>query len=246
MNNKVAFPKPRLTDYPALRFNAGLMLGIISVLYFPVPKQTDDSSSGKAGIAWAWSILIFLMLLCILSCPPLLTGFLRHKLPPSFVSSHRPALKEWLDYSRIVLEITFAVTVSGSVFGEFVRLNVRNRLSSFYTDQVATFNKRVERQKLNLYFATLEYFAVLCRLRRSHGNWHLLFHRLRRAVNFYFVLLSKTLSASQTLLVRFVWFGIWFSVGRFPAGLFGFASFILFTLITCDKILKLYVDIVGS
>jgi hypothetical protein len=246
MNNKVGSLKPRLTDEPLLRLSAGLMLGIISALYFSVPKQKDDSHAGQAGVAWSWGILIFLSLLCILAFPPFLTGFLRHKLPPSFVSSHRPALKEWLDYSRIVLEISFAVTVSGSVFGEFIRLNVRNGLSSFYTDQVKAFNERVERQKLNLRLATLEYVAGLCRLGRTHASWRLFFRRLGRQVSFYFVLLWKTISAAQTLLIRLLWFGIWFSVGSFPAGLFGFASFVLFVLITCDKILKLYVDNVPS
>ena len=241
MNNKVGFPKPRLTDDPVLRLTAGLMLGIINALYFSVPEQKGDSHAGQAGVAWGWGIFIFLVLLCVLSFPTLLTGFLRHKLPPSFVSSHRAALKEWLDYSRIVLEISFAVTVSGSVFGEFIKFNVRNRLSSFYTDQVKAFNERVERQKLNLRLATLEYLAGLCRLGRSQASWQL-FRRLGRQVRFFFVLLWKTIYASQTLLIRFLWFGIWFSVGSFPAGLFGFASFILFVLITCNKILKLYVD----
>jgi hypothetical protein len=52
--------------------------------------------------------------------------------------------------------------------------------------------------------------------------------------------------AVQSLFTRLFWFAIWLNVGRFPFGLFGITSFILFVLITCNKILNLYVVAVSS
>jgi hypothetical protein len=237
-------PKELAKEGPLVRFSAGLMLDLISLLYFSVPKEKHDTQGNQPGIAWSLGILLFLVLLCVVAFPPFLTELLRHELDPSFVSSHKVAFKEGLDYSRIVLEITFAITVSGSVFGEFVRLNVKTGVSSFYADRVKGFNERAERQKLNLQLATRQYFGEFSRLARSQASW-LLFRYLESMIRIVFVL-CWTFSAFQTLPQRLFWFAIWFSVGRFPAGLFGFCSFILFLLITCVKIVKLYVDVVSS
>jgi hypothetical protein len=209
-----------------------------------IPKERQDSEGKLAGIA-SWGIVLFLLLPCVLAFPPFLTELLRHILDPSFVSIHKVAFKEWLDYSRIVLEITFAVTVSGSVFGEFVRLNVKTGVSSFYADRVKDFNERAERQKQNLRSLIQQFIDGLFRPAGLQTSW-LFFRYLARMICIVFVLFWKANRAFQTLPQRLFWFTIWFGVGRFPAGLFGFCSFVLFLLITCVKIVKLYVDTVSS
>src|SRR5262249_37226745 len=114
-----------------------------------------------------FAIIISLLLLCILSFPPLLTHLLRHTLKPSFVSAHKVVFKEWLDYFRIVFEIFFAVAVSGCVFGAFVKLDVRTGASAIYSKSVKDFNELVYRESLELRLATLQILVQLGRFIRS-------------------------------------------------------------------------------
>jgi hypothetical protein len=244
MNDEVDLPKGRFANNPLVRGMQGLMNGIFDLLFLPPPKEEEPEYKEIRVAVLCASLL--LILLGVLAFPPLLKHLLRQPLDPAFVSHHKATFKVWLDYVRILLEITFAVCVSGSVFAEAVKTNIRSNLKSFYRERVTRFNGLITLEREIAQQTFRDWVAEVERLAQPHATLKHFFKSMLLGVRYNYRLVQRFNRILTNLWVRLLWFAIWSNVGRFPFGLFGIISYFLFVLITCDKILKLYVDAVSG
>jgi hypothetical protein len=131
MDDKVGLPKQKFNVHQIVRFIERLITGIVNLLYLSLPEQKRDDQRSEVAIVFTSFLVIFFVAVCVMSWPSNLKDLLRQTLSPAFVSSHKSDFKLWLDYWRIVLEIWFAVFVSGTVFTENLKAGFRKRLSTF-------------------------------------------------------------------------------------------------------------------